>query len=79
MVVSFTKIYPRFTEWLRKTGFDGDFLGKQDYLKLFDDTDYVVYKDRNVKYNDGRQSRSLIIDHKEALDAGLNLDGFILE
>jgi hypothetical protein len=78
LAINFTKVYPTFSEWTRRTGYDGDYLGKHDYLKLFDDTEYVVAKDHNVKYLD-KNARSLVIDYKKALDAGLNLDGFNLE
>jgi len=47
-------------------------------MKFFDDTDYIIEKYKNIRYQN-KQKRSLCIDIDKALNAGLDLEGFGLD
>ena len=74
--IKFTKIFPEFKEHAKRTNYEGDLLDKESYLKLFDDTEYVIDKHRAVKFND-KTYRSLVLDVALMINAGINIDGLL--
>lgn len=78
VAIKFNSVYPKFKEYARKTGYEGDLLDKESYKRLFDESPYVVSKNQSVRF--GRESvRSLCIDYEKAREKGLNLEGLVFD
>ncbi|MDR3611039.1 MAG: BT4734/BF3469 family protein [Ignavibacteriaceae bacterium] len=77
LAIRFNKIFPDFKVYAKKTNYEGDLLDKSSYLKLFDECDYIINKNWNVKFG-LVTNRCICIDIEKAKNAGLNLDGFRL-
>ncbi|WP_346286978.1 BT4734/BF3469 family protein [Zoogloea sp.] len=75
LAIRYNMIFPAFKEHAYRTHYEGDLLDKESYLKLFDECDYVIEKDRNVKFG-SKQYRSLCIDIDKAKASGIDLEGF---
>jgi hypothetical protein len=75
VAIWFSKIFPGFKEHARRTNYEGDLLDKESYYRLFEECEYVVAKNWNVRFPD-KQRRCLVIDYERAKAAGLDLDGF---
>jgi hypothetical protein len=76
LAIQFNKIFPQFKEYARRTNYEGDLLDKISYGKLFDDCEYVLENNKNVKYSNNKGARSLVLDIEKAKAIGINLDGF---
>lgn len=78
LAIRFNAILPIFKKWARETQYECDFLDPKSYLKLFNDTDYIS-KDKNVRYGDEGQKKSIYINVEKAFKAGVDLEGFGVE
>ncbi|MBI2417231.1 MAG: hypothetical protein HYV28_04900 [Ignavibacteriales bacterium] len=76
IALKFNEVYPTFKEYAFKTKYEGDRLDKSSYMRLFDDTDYIVDKNRTVRFSN-QTNRCICIDIQKAELAGLNLEGFV--
>jgi hypothetical protein len=76
LAIRFNKVYPEFKEYAQRTQYEGDLLDKEAYMKMFDETPYVVGKSVGVKCDDDKTHRALCIDVARAKAAGLDLEGF---
>jgi len=75
IAIRFNKVFPEFKEYAYRSHFEGDLLDKDSYMKLFRECDYIVMQNHPVDF-DGKKQRSLCIDTKKALAAGIDLEGF---
>jgi hypothetical protein len=75
LVIQFNKIFPLFKQYAFHTKFEHDILDGESYMKLFDDTGYVIKKNAQVWW-ENKQIRSLVIDITKAKAAGVDLEGF---
>jgi hypothetical protein len=75
LIIALNKIFPDFKRYASQTQFEGDILDSKSYRKLFDDTDYIVDKNRPVSIG-GKSHRCIAIDIAKAKAAGVDLEGF---
>lgn len=76
LAIRFTKVFPDFKTYAKRTNYEGDLLDKDSYMKMFDDTEYVVDKNQTVRFIDGKTYRCLVLDTGKLITAGINLDAF---
>ena len=75
LYIQFNKVFPLFKQYAFTTKYEGDILDPKSYLKMFEDTGYVLFKNAQVWW-DKKQVRTLVIDVKRAQAAGVDLEGF---
>jgi len=75
LAIKFSRVYPMFKEQIKKVGYEGDLLDKESYMKLFDQTEYIIGKNLSIRF--GKDTfRSLCVDIEAAMAANINLEGF---
>lgn len=72
LAIDFKNIFPAFKEYARRTGYEGDLLDEESYKRMFDETKYIVAKDRPVKIG-GKTRRLLVLDIEAAEREGVDL------
>jgi hypothetical protein len=76
--IRFTKIYPDYSEHMKRSGYKGDLVDKDSYQKLMKECPYILSVSHPVKYGPTHQ-RAVIIDIDAAQKQGINLTGFGIE
>jgi hypothetical protein len=76
IAIRFNKIFPDFVVYANKTNYEGDLLDKSSYMKLFDDSDYIIKKNMAVKM-DGKAHRCLVLDIDKVIARGLSIEGLL--
>ena len=75
LAIKFNDVFSLFKEHIKKVGYEGEQLDKESYMKLFDQTDYVIGKNLPIRFS--RETfRSLCIDIETASIRKINLEGF---
>jgi hypothetical protein len=75
IAIRFTKVFPDFKMYAKRTNYEGDLLDKDSYMKMFSDTEYIVDKHRAIKFRD-KTYRCLVLDTEKLIASGINIDGF---
>lgn len=75
VAIRFSKVFPDFKEYAKRTNYEGDLLDKESYMKMFDECEYIVAKSHNVDF-DGKKYKALCIEIETAKKAGIDLEGF---
>jgi len=75
LAINFNKIYPNFKIYAQRVKYEGDLLNKEAYLKMFEETPYIVDKARVIKFS-GTARRAVILDVQKIEEAGILIDGF---
>ncbi|MFA8451808.1 MAG: hypothetical protein ACEPOW_14025 [Bacteroidales bacterium] len=75
LAINIKALLPRFNEWAKRTHYEVDILDYSSYLKMFDDTDYVVKKNHPVNISQNL-ARCLCIDIEKIKEKELELEVF---
>ncbi|MEX2189546.1 MAG: BT4734/BF3469 family protein, partial [Bacteroidota bacterium] len=75
LAIRFKDVFPEFKEYAKRTSYEGELLDRSSYMKLFEDTPYVVTKDAVVDF-EGKKHRCVCINLKEAKKVKIDLEGF---
>ena len=76
LAINFKKIFRDFKAYAKKTSYEGDLLDELSYGKMFDDCEYIIEKNRKVKWDAKNTKRCLCIDIELVKEYGVSIDGF---
>jgi hypothetical protein len=65
LAIRFSKVFPEFKEYAKRTNYEGDLLDKESYMKMFDECEYIVEKSHVVDY-EGKKYKNLCINTEKA-------------